>query len=110
MASGNGKHPGFGFDDDEDERRTPNGWPSGKVGQRIVIPPLPNVLLPPANTDPPTKRHIADVWKTAVVSCWALTVVGILSALQLWPYEVTLTAVGTITGAWTLGSLLGKRS
>lgn len=105
MASSNGKHPGF----DEDE--TPVERPRRKLREHLVIPPNPPprlVVEPPVRTDPPTKRFIADAWKTTVVSCWALTVVCILAAIQHWPYEVTLGAIGTITGVWTVGRLLGR--
>lgn len=103
MANGNGKHwPG----DDED---TPVERPHGRR-ERLVIPanPPPHVVLPPPiRTDPPVA--IARVYKTAIVSVWALTVVGVLAAIQHWPYEVSLGAIGMITGVWTLGSILGKR-
>jgi len=104
VGNGNGK------DWSGDDEVTPIDHPHGRRS-RLVIPanPAPVVLPPPMRTDPPTRRHIADVWKSTIVSVWALTIVGVLAGTQHWPYEVTLGAIGALTGLWTLGAFASKK-
>ncbi len=48
---------------------------------------------------------VARVWHSTIVTSFAIAVVGGLAALQSWPPELTLGALGGATGLWAFGAL-----
>jgi hypothetical protein len=48
---------------------------------------------------------VARVWHSTIVTTFAITVIGVLAALQHWPAQLTLAALGAATGLWAFGAL-----
>jgi hypothetical protein len=48
---------------------------------------------------------VARVWQSTIITVVTSAVVGSLAALQSWPPELTLGALGLASGLWTLAAL-----
>jgi hypothetical protein len=80
-------------DDDDDDEHTP---------QRLIVH-APRNVLNSASNHPRVK--VARVWHSTIVTTFAIAVIGGLAALQHWPAQLTLAALGAATGLWAFGAL-----
>lgn len=70
--------------------------------QRLIVHAPPQGLNSASNHP---RVKVARVWHSTIVTTFAIAVVGGLAALQSWPAELTLAALGAATGLWAFGAL-----
>lgn len=65
-------------------------------------------LTPPTPSKHP-RVMVAREWRGAIVSAVAMGMVGMLAAMQGWPYEVSLPALGIACGPAALDAWRSRR-
>lgn len=73
--------------------------------QRVLVTPAPSLATPSKHP----RVLAAREWRGTIVSVVGMLMVGMLAAMQSWPPEVALPALGFAAAPGTLEALRAKR-